>query len=88
MPIIAENIGSIVELFYMEPPTQALVAGGIAVIVSGTMISRLITHFKRPQTAKEAKTSGHTRAAEREEHWYALDQPMIIDKSPFEKPLE
>jgi hypothetical protein len=30
---------------------------------------------------------GSDRSAAREEHWYALDEPMIIEKNPLEGPL-
>lgn len=73
----------------MELPGGAFVASGIAAIISGSMILRLIVHFKRPRESKGTPKpeDGQDRAAQREEHWYALDEPMRIDMTPFEWPI-
>jgi hypothetical protein len=69
----------------MEPPTHILI-GSIAAVISASMIVRLITRLQGLRGRKEGQQAedGHGRAAKREERWYALDEPMSIDRTPFE----
>jgi hypothetical protein len=72
----------------MEPPTlNALVSSGISVFVSAAIIVSLIRHFRRLRTPKVAPETGHDRAVQREEHWYDLDEPMIIVRNSSKTPL-
>ena len=71
--------------FNMELPTHALVGGGIAAIIFGSMILRLIiSKGRRSPKDKQRPEDGHKRAENREERWYALDEPMAIDRTPLE----
>ena len=72
-------------LMYIKPATHALVDGGIAAIILGSMILRLVIS-KRRRSPKDAQRpeDGHKRAENREERWYALDEPMAIDRTPLE----
>ena len=67
----------------MELPTHVLVGSGIAVVVSTTLVVRLIAGLSKSEksTATEKARDGQERAEQREEHWYALDEPMIIERN-------
>jgi hypothetical protein len=72
----------------MEPPTLiALVSRGIVFFVSAAIIVSRIRQFRTLRTPKETPKTGHDRAAQREEQWYGLDKPMIIDRNPSKTPL-
>jgi hypothetical protein len=69
----------------MELPTHILI-GGIAAVISASMIVRLMTRLQglRSRKVGQRAEDGHDRAAKREERWYALDEPMRIDRTTFE----
>jgi hypothetical protein len=71
----------------MEPAAHVLVVGGIIAIAFGCIIPPIVVRLDRLQTPSERERTedGHARAAQREERWYALDEPMLIDRSSFEK---
>ncbi len=73
----------------MEPPTIVLCASGISVLACALIVVRVIVGVSSLRTPTEPQQAGdgHERAAIRDDVWYGLDDPIRIDRSPFEKPL-
>jgi hypothetical protein len=59
----------------MEAPTAILV--GTSAILG--MFVLMLVKLKRRQWEDQQLEDDHDRAAKREDHWYALDQPMTND---------
>jgi hypothetical protein len=57
---------------------------GVAVVL-GLMLA--VLSLDGEYRYRQTPENDRDRSAEREEHWYALDEPMIIEKNPTEGPL-